>query len=188
MEPTEEPRQPSASKLAPPPAAVHLPPLVRPELQSGPHSLLVWSGAVFLLGSLIGVGILWSVTSTAPPAANSPSGKAAPGQEATGKAADLLPLQVFEPRVRIQREPSLYVSGKTAPGATVSVNEVPATVDTQGRFGVLVPLVPGNNRLVAVAKDPSGSKTTRELPSVVLDPGTSPELLRVLRRHADPPP
>ena len=188
MRPTEDPRGPSPSKEAPPPVAVRLPPPVRPEIPREPRSLLLWSGAVFLLGSLIGVGILWSLSPTDPLPARTPSSKAVPDQETAGKGAGPVPLQVFEPKVRIQREPSLFVSGKTAPGATVSVNEVPAAVDPEGRFGVLVPLVPGSNRLVAVARTPSGSKTIRELPAVVLDPGTSPELLRILRRQADPPP
>lgn len=49
------------------------------------------------------------------------------------------------------------VTGKTAPGSTVTVNGVAATVGADGTWSANVPLTPGENNLTVTATDPAGN-------------------------------
>lgn len=52
---------------------------------------------------------------------------------------------------------NLVVQGFTSPGNSVTLNDVAAAVDSEGRFIASVPLRPGNNEIVARVTDPRGN-------------------------------
>jgi hypothetical protein len=49
------------------------------------------------------------------------------------------------------------VTGKAAPGSTVTVNGISATVGADGNWSATVPLTPGENNLAVTATDPAGN-------------------------------
>jgi len=60
------------------------------------------------------------------------------------------------------REASLQVSGESEPGATVTVAGHPADVDGEGRFTAAITAAEGPNKVVVVATDKAGNKTSRD--------------------------
>lgn len=53
----------------------------------------------------------------------------------------------------------LLVTGSTAPGAVVSVNDAVGIANAQGHFALTVPLEPGPNVLEVIASKPNGEQT-----------------------------
>lgn len=58
--------------------------------------------------------------------------------------------------------PFVVVSGKTAAGAEVFVNDMDAVADSDGQFSVTVPLDEGENPIVIVANDSMGNSAEAE--------------------------
>ena len=58
------------------------------------------------------------------------------------------------------RNSAIVVHGRTVPGATVTIGEVGAVADRDGRFQVEVRLEPGANRIVVVASDDAGRRVS----------------------------
>jgi hypothetical protein len=50
------------------------------------------------------------------------------------------------------------VKGQTVPGATVSVNNIMGTADSQGYFNIIVNLERGPNAIDVIATDDSGKQ------------------------------
>lgn len=80
-------------------------------------------------------------------------------------------LRVVDPGCRVQRETSYNVSGRTSPGASVTVNQVRARVNGKGDFSVRLPLRVGKNRIEVVSVDVAGHTERRVFPCVTVDPG-----------------
>jgi hypothetical protein len=80
-------------------------------------------------------------------------------QETSSSASsgDALPLKVTEPADAANIATSaVIVKGQTSPGATVTVNGVPDTADSNGNFSIQVSLEPGLNAIDVVAIDENG--------------------------------
>lgn len=65
---------------------------------------------------------------------------------------------------------SLWVSGRTEPGALTSVNGVEAFVSANGSFALTVPLAPGPNTLTVAARDAYGNEATASVNVTFDDP------------------
>lgn len=79
-------------------------------------------------------------------------------------AADALFLQVTAPADESTATTStVTVTGRTRPGAFVTVNETLATVDTAGNFSASVTLEEGPNSIYVIASDASGAVLTAVL-------------------------
>ncbi|HEY7587508.1 MAG TPA: Ig-like domain-containing protein [Thermoplasmata archaeon] len=85
-------------------------------------------------------------------------------------------LVVTDPSYTLTQDPSATVSGTTEPGANVTVNGVPATVDGTGAFTEVVTLAEGLNTIEVVATDAAGNFAS-VTKSVTLD--TTPPALTV---------
>jgi len=89
-------------------------------------------------------------------------------------------LKVKAPVTREQREKSLRVSGRTNPGALVSVNKLePIQADSKGNFSTVVSLRTGSNRIAVVARDVSGRIQHQELGSVTVKTRVAPAKSKV---------
>jgi hypothetical protein len=86
-----------------------------------------------------------------------------------------LVLRVVDPGCRVQREAFFTVSGRTAPGSRVTINEKAARVRGDGDFSLRVPLKIGRNRIVVVTEDVAGRVESRVIPCITVDPRASIE-------------
>jgi hypothetical protein len=82
-----------------------------------------------------------------------------------------LALRVVDPGCRVQKEAFYTVSGKTSPGAKVTVNDMAARVDERGDFSIRLPLKIGKNKIVVISEDVSGRAERRIFPCISVDPG-----------------
>jgi len=97
-------------------------------------------------------------------------------------------LRVDEPRSRVQREPFTIISGKTDVGAMVTVNDVLAKVDSQGRFWIRIPLMEGRNRILVRTEDVAANTSRKELPAIVVDSHAPIDQMKIRwRRNQDMP-
>lgn len=58
---------------------------------------------------------------------------------------------------------SIVISGKTDPGATVTVNGYWAVIDNSSNFSYTLPLQNGDNQIKIIAVDQAGNKTEKDL-------------------------
>ncbi len=61
--------------------------------------------------------------------------------------------------VTISSKGNIEVVGTTEPNATVTVNDIPVKVSSDGQFSVTISLKPGINKITITAKDEAGNKT-----------------------------
>ena len=79
-------------------------------------------------------------------------------------------LQVdLPPKDATLSSPRLFLSGRTHPANTITVNDQPLRVDTKGRFGELVTLASDAKMLAIVSKDKAGNVAKLDWPIKVKD-------------------
>jgi hypothetical protein len=80
-------------------------------------------------------------------------------------------LEIVEPGDGFRTlDDSVLVVGITEPGATVTVNGIPAVVDPYGKFTVQLSLLKGKNEIKAVSTDSSGNTDTKSISVKVVSP------------------
>ncbi len=99
-----------------------------------------------------------------------------PTIQKTENLANEIPLTINEPENNATvSTPNIVVSGTTAPGADIIVNDVELKADGQGNFSTSYILDPGNNIIDIVANDENGKYSERELVIQLQDSSEAPQ-------------
>ncbi|MFC1609748.1 hypothetical protein ACFL6C_02210 [Myxococcota bacterium] len=77
-------------------------------------------------------------------------------------------LKVTAPTKHVQRKKQTTISGRSAPGAVISVNGVRVESDLSGEFQAAVTLNEGKNQIEVVAEDVSGNREVAEVPMITV--------------------
>jgi hypothetical protein len=79
------------------------------------------------------------------------------------------PALKLQPIPQLVYHPSLLIQGETEPEATVTINQKPVEVKSDGKFELTVDLQKGKNKILIMATDKSGNKTEISLKTTLRD-------------------
>lgn len=139
-------------------------------------------GALLLLALAIGGYAFYKSTGITPqltPQYSQPSGSynVTPPSQSTGTStnpqANQITLTITSPKNgTVLSIPTAKITGKTAPNADVSVNDVDLKADAQGNFTSTVSLEEGDNEIIVTATDDTGAVSEASL-TLTYTPATS---------------